>query len=51
MSGKLKVYGLTGRSGSGKSTALRMLSQMGVAVLDCDAIVRAADNHSGRRTG
>ncbi|MBR2740665.1 MAG: aminopeptidase [Oscillospiraceae bacterium] len=40
MSGKLKVYGLTGRSGSGKSTVLRMLSQMGVAVLDCDAIVR-----------
>ena len=36
----IRVYGITGRSGSGKSTALAMLSRMGVPVLDCDLIVR-----------
>ncbi|MBQ2084923.1 MAG: dephospho-CoA kinase, partial [Oscillospiraceae bacterium] len=36
----IRVYGITGRSGSGKSTALSMLSRMGVPVLDCDLIVR-----------
>ena len=36
----IRVYGITGRSGSGKSTALEMLSRLGVPVLDCDLIVR-----------
>ena len=36
----IRVYGITGRSGSGKSTALNMLSRLGVPVLDCDLIVR-----------
>lgn len=36
----IRVYGITGRSGSGKSTALDMLSRLGVPVLDCDLIVR-----------
>ena len=36
----IRVYGITGRSGSGKSTALEMLSELGVPVLDCDLIVR-----------
>ena len=40
MSGKIRVYGLTGRSGSGKSTVLSMLSELGVPVIDCDAVVR-----------
>ncbi|MBP0968519.1 MAG: dephospho-CoA kinase, partial [Oscillospiraceae bacterium] len=34
----MRVYGLTGRSGSGKSTVLSMLSELGVPVIDCDAV-------------
>lgn len=39
--GKLKLYGLTGGIGSGKSTVGRLLAARGVPVLDADALARA----------
>lgn len=35
---KLFVIGITGPSGAGKTTALRLLSDMGARVLDCDVL-------------
>ena len=34
----MMVLGITGPTGAGKTTALRVLEEMGVRVLDCDAI-------------
>lgn len=34
----MKVIGITGPTGAGKTTALRVLEELGVRVLDCDAI-------------
>lgn len=39
--------GLTGGIGSGKSTALQMLAQLGAAVIDADAISRSATAAGG----
>jgi dephospho-CoA kinase len=39
--------GLTGGIGSGKSTVLRMLAQLGAAVIDADAISRATTASGG----
>ena len=36
----MKVIGLTGNIGSGKSTVGRMLKDFGAAVIDCDAVSR-----------
>jgi dephospho-CoA kinase len=38
--GKLKLVGLTGNIGSGKSTVARMLQESGVPVLDADVLAR-----------
>jgi dephospho-CoA kinase len=38
--GKLKLVGLTGGIGSGKSTVGRMIAELGVPVLDADQIAR-----------
>lgn len=35
---RLQVIGITGGTGSGKTTALNVLADMGVLILDCDAI-------------
>ncbi len=40
----MRVFGLTGRSGSGKSTALEMFRELGVPVLECDRIVREIES-------
>jgi len=34
----MKLIGLCGRSGSGKSECGRMIASMGIAVIDCDAV-------------
>ena len=34
----MKVIGITGGSGCGKTTALQVLSQMGARIIDCDAV-------------
>jgi dephospho-CoA kinase len=39
--GKLRLVGLTGGIGSGKSTVGRMLEELGVPVIDADQIARA----------
>ena len=44
---KVWRIGLTGGIGSGKSTAARVLSAMGAAVLDADAIARAVTAPGG----
>ena len=36
------IIGLTGQSGAGKSTASKLFSESGLAVIDCDKIARAA---------
>ena len=40
----MRVYGLTGRSGSGKTTALELFRSMDVPVLECDSIVRELES-------
>jgi len=37
----MKLIGLTGDAGSGKSTAARMLAEYGAAVIDADSLARA----------
>ena len=44
---KARRLGLTGGIGSGKSTVAGMLAQMGAAVIDADAISRAATARDG----
>ena len=34
----MKVFGITGGTGAGKTTALNVLADMGVEILDCDVI-------------
>ena len=34
----MKIIGLTGTTGSGKTTALQVLEQMGACIIDCDAV-------------
>lgn len=41
MVGKLKLIGLTGGIGTGKSTVGKMIQELGVPVLDADVIARA----------
>lgn len=41
MVGKLKLVGLTGGIGTGKSTVGRMIQELGVPVLDADVIARS----------
>lgn len=36
----IKVIGLTGMSGAGKSTACKMFEQSGFKIIDCDAVCR-----------
>lgn len=36
----MKIIGLTGPTGSGKSTVSKMLSEKGFAVIDCDLVAR-----------
>ena len=38
LAGNMKVIGITGGSGSGKTTALKTLEAMGALILDCDNI-------------
>jgi dephospho-CoA kinase len=35
---KMKVIGITGGTGSGKTTALKVLEQMGARIIDCDLV-------------
>lgn len=35
---KMKVIGITGGTGSGKTTALKFLEQMGARIIDCDLV-------------
>ena len=39
----MKIIGLTGGIGSGKSTVSAYLKQKGISILDSDAIVAAAE--------
>ena len=41
------IIGLTGPSGAGKTTALRVLESMGGKVFDCDAIYHELLTESG----
>lgn len=34
----MKIIGITGGTGAGKTTALRVLSELGVTIIDCDAV-------------
>lgn len=34
----MKIIGITGTTGSGKTTALQVLDQMGACIIDCDAV-------------
>lgn len=44
----MKILGLTGAMGSGKSTTSSIFKKMGIAVFDCDAVVHDLfENHSG----
>jgi len=47
MSGRPWLLGLTGGIGSGKSTAASLLAESGAAVIDADAIARAATAAGG----
>lgn len=38
LSGALTVIGITGGSGSGKTTALKVLEEMGALIIDCDKV-------------
>ncbi len=44
----LKIYGLTGSSGSGKSTAVEELNRLGGFVVSLDALSRAASKPGGK---
>lgn len=41
------IVGLTGRSGSGKTTVRRFLEQNGIAAIDCDAVTREVQAAGG----
>lgn len=43
----MKVIGLTGNIGCGKSTVAGMLRELGVATVDADAVARQIRNHDG----
>lgn len=36
----MKVIGLTGKTGAGKSSVARLLSERGIPVIDCDVVAR-----------
>ncbi len=38
----MKVIGLTGKTGAGKSSVARLLSAQGIPVIDCDVVAREA---------
>lgn len=41
----MRLIGLTGRSGSGKSTVAACAAEMGIPVVDCDALYREVTSH------
>jgi dephospho-CoA kinase len=43
----MKVIGLTGNMGCGKSTVARMLGELGAAVIDADAVARSIRHNDG----
>ena len=43
----MKLYGLTGGVGMGKSAAMDILRRAGFAVLDTDAVARAGGEKAG----
>lgn len=43
----MKVIGITGPTGAGKTTALNALVRLGGAVIDCDAVYHVLLEHSG----
>lgn len=45
--GSTRVVGLTGGIGTGKSTAAKMLAEMGATVIDCDQLGREVAQPSG----
>ncbi len=48
MSGKIKIVGLCGRSGSGKGYVCRIFEEMGIPSIDTDAVYRSlVTGHSG----
>lgn len=48
---KLRVIGLTGTTGSGKSTALAILRDMGAEILDCDQVYWSLTRESAPMRG
>ncbi|MBO6010345.1 MAG: dephospho-CoA kinase, partial [Oscillospiraceae bacterium] len=34
----MKIIGLTGPTGAGKTTALRVLAELGAVIIDCDEV-------------
>ncbi len=44
---KIKIIGMTGSSGSGKSTVANALRENGIAVIDCDEISRDPKTYEG----
>ncbi|MCL2057222.1 MAG: dephospho-CoA kinase [Oscillospiraceae bacterium] len=46
--GKIKIIGLTGQTGAGKSTVCDLLRKQGHHVIDCDLAARAVTEKGGR---